>query len=236
MSAIIPDPTTGLPAVVFDIITSQKHTHSSKVTDHPVEDGSDIADNVIDEPDEVTIVGYISLTPIEEVAHVGGVFGQAVLDVPRYLPPLNGEANIITNLGAALSPPTPTFVTVLQFPIPYDPILDMHALLLSIRESRTFCTVLTETKQYDSMIMTKIDMTQESIFDAEFSVTLKHVNVVSSLTVAAPKPLLPSGAPKTSTGGQTPKPGDTAPKATAAKALVDLAKGLNPFAASSGGA
>ncbi|MCP4601783.1 MAG: hypothetical protein GY847_14925 [Proteobacteria bacterium] len=51
-------------AVQFDAMVSENHTMSAEVTEHPVEEGSDIADHIRIGPREIEIVGVISNTPV----------------------------------------------------------------------------------------------------------------------------------------------------------------------------
>ncbi|MCP4570674.1 MAG: hypothetical protein GY841_24075 [FCB group bacterium] len=51
-------------AVQFDAMVSENHTMSAEVTEHPVEEGSDIADHIRLGPREIEIVGVISNTPV----------------------------------------------------------------------------------------------------------------------------------------------------------------------------
>lgn len=51
--------------VTFDANLNEVSTQSVTVTSNPVEDGSNIADNAIDNPDEITIDGLITNTPAD---------------------------------------------------------------------------------------------------------------------------------------------------------------------------
>jgi hypothetical protein len=57
------DDTGALDSVKFDAVTSIEHQDSVTITDHPVELGSNIADDAIDDPDRVTIEGIVTNTP-----------------------------------------------------------------------------------------------------------------------------------------------------------------------------
>lgn len=48
----------------LDVTTKEQHNYENKVSLFPVEEGSDISDNIRQEPDTFTIEGLISSTPI----------------------------------------------------------------------------------------------------------------------------------------------------------------------------
>lgn len=83
----------------IDVSISEKHQLSAEVTDHPVEDGSNITDNVRPQPRSVQIEGLVSNHPTElPLSHVGGTRASEdagfidVTTVPGVrLPPLSQE-------------------------------------------------------------------------------------------------------------------------------------------------
>lgn len=50
---------------VFDALTNKEVEWNNDITKHPVESGSDITDNVVNKNDTISVVGYISNTPVE---------------------------------------------------------------------------------------------------------------------------------------------------------------------------
>ena len=54
--------------VEFDASLSESHTMSATVTEHPVEEGADIADHFRRQPDGITISGIVSDTPLVYLA------------------------------------------------------------------------------------------------------------------------------------------------------------------------
>ena len=53
--------------VVFDAVVNEDHAMSATVTEHPIEDGSIISDHVIQQPDQLTLRGIVSNSPINLV-------------------------------------------------------------------------------------------------------------------------------------------------------------------------
>ncbi len=56
----------------FEAVTSEKTDHMAKVTDHAVESGGDVSDNVRNEPDAITLEVFVSNAPIVDV---NGTYG-----------------------------------------------------------------------------------------------------------------------------------------------------------------
>ena len=57
-------------AMFFDAIVSQTHTNTVTVTNHPVEDGADIADHLRSQPDELSVAVIVSNNPILVLASI----------------------------------------------------------------------------------------------------------------------------------------------------------------------
>lgn len=78
------DPTSKFGEIVVDAFIHETHTLSSEITDHPVENGSVIADHIYNRPFTLVIDGIISNTPMNLV-------GLTAFDsAKRYL---TGESN-----------------------------------------------------------------------------------------------------------------------------------------------
>jgi hypothetical protein len=53
----------------IDVVETEEHSLTSEITDHPVEEGSDVADNIRRKPRELTLTGaVVSNTPIGAIA------------------------------------------------------------------------------------------------------------------------------------------------------------------------
>jgi hypothetical protein len=59
------DSADGIISVSLDATISEGTEHNVTVTDHPIEDGASASDHIRDEPDQLTIEGIISRTPVE---------------------------------------------------------------------------------------------------------------------------------------------------------------------------
>jgi hypothetical protein len=67
-SILTPD---GGAILVLDAAVSQQHSLSARVSEHPVEDGADIADHIQPEPVRLTINGIISAFPLHSAGYEG---------------------------------------------------------------------------------------------------------------------------------------------------------------------
>jgi hypothetical protein len=64
MSSFDPETLEFFDSVELDLTASEDYTTKLKWTPHPVEDGSDITDNAVREPETATLTGVITQTPI----------------------------------------------------------------------------------------------------------------------------------------------------------------------------
>lgn len=206
---ILPDTDTSL-IVVFDLTVSEGHEATSEVTEHPVEQGSNIADHVRQNPQGLSLEMYVTNTPIEDIGR--GSVDVLELDLPHYTPPLlptpgslfAAAQNAITN--AITGGPQPLKVQVLEFPQPFDRIKEIHDQLLDLWKAGGTMSVVTSVRTYDTMVLTKISLPRTEPGGATFSLDLKQIRTVTTATVAAPKPAEKRGAPGAAKGSQSTKP------------------------------
>lgn len=50
--------------IAFDVVTNETHEATVDVTEFPVEEGTDVADNARPAPERITVEGYVSLKPM----------------------------------------------------------------------------------------------------------------------------------------------------------------------------
>lgn len=228
----------------YDLTISETHTHMADVTDHPVEVGSDVSDNVRINPTELSLVIFMTNTPHRaqtvygagDTFSYGGDLESVDLVVPTYEPPLEPTPGSLFRLaegaiGAALDAitggPGPLKASLLSFPSAFDRLKDMHNALIDIESAGTLCTVVTLTKNYDDMLITGITLPRETFGGAEITVAFKQIRVVSSKTVIAPTPKEPKGLPAVSKGAQSADAmKDGAPAQSIASKLKDQIKDL----------
>lgn len=220
---LIPDPSTGTgiqaiqlcddsPGVTSEgniAVDSEENTATSTLTEHPVETGTNISDNVRNEPETISYTFGVS----SSAQGKGGIRSVLVTQ------PLNVPARPLNLLSAsALAGAAVGAIGDLLFPKPppiisgfvntdYDPVQEMWNALQIVRSTGTSCQVIKTTGEtIDSMIITSLKRTRKDPGGSDFTIELKQVFTVNSATVDAPRPLQPRGAPAKSAGAQIPAP------------------------------
>ena len=188
----------------WDCIVKERVSNKSDVTDHPVEAGIAITDNVRPLPRKISLQGYISQAPIRTV-NVEMDLETEALDIKQPPPPL------FTILGAITSPPTgPSVVAarVLEASGYTNTVTQMDDLLTALQTGGVFVTVNTSSKVYSNMIVEGFDKSGDSGTGTGrmFDVSLKEMRIVQSLSTAAPVPANPSVNVKTTVGAQATTP------------------------------
>jgi len=166
-------------SILFDATVRDSHESSATITEHPVEEGADIADHIRPDLDRVSLQVVVSNTPVVSPSdHSDGLTGsQRPVDL---LGP-NGEV-----LAAA---------NVLVFDGPLTRVRSVYEELLDLMRSGTTVNAITSLREYESMGLTRVSPIREAkTGDALIAtVDLKQVRVVSSEIVAAPEPREPRG-------------------------------------------
>ena len=224
------------PAIYFDLIVSETQTNTSEVTDHPVEIGSDVSDNVRHPPEHIAIEAVVTNSPTEAQAKiVGGWTPQqpVQLTIPKFEPPLSLTSVIaagVSALGDLLFGTPPTIATVMVPNGPSDRIAQVHNTLTALERAGSIVSVVGSTKTYDNMIITSVTVDRAELGSATIRIELRRINIVATATVAAPTPLIKAAVPKKDTGPQAPQELTAAQKQSLAKqggsAGIGFVKGL----------
>jgi len=165
----------------FDAVVGETVTLSADVPEHPVEQGSNVADHITPEVDRLRLDVLVSNTPIADVANRGAT----VQSLP-------------TGIGVD--------VNVLVFPQQFDAVKDTVRDLERFRDEGILIDVVTHARYCASMVVTQIESKPRGT-SADITIQFKQVRIVSTRTVAlAPKPKEARGQPMKSTGSQQPKP------------------------------
>lgn len=215
---IVPE---GFGAFVFDAVLSEVHEHTNEPTEFPVELGVDITDHIRVKPDVFTVTGLVSQTPA--FAAVGSIEAPLELDAEIYVPPFYQQLSAVAT--ALLGGPPNPVVTATQFPAEIDYLSDAHAYFLALKTSRVLSEVTTSTVVYTDMAVTSVAVNKKEPGSIELTVAFKQITTVTTSTVAAPKPTIPAGSPKVSTGAQGTTETPAAIQNSAAKSIVNLAQG-----------
>lgn len=161
----------------IDVSLSETHSVSAEVTDHPVEEGANIADHIRPQPRTFSMQGFVTNTPIEvPKSHIGGARAdsasipiQAARSVPQRVPPQTVTIQGEPSLGVIGIIPGMDQATAI-----------LGAMRLEVRSKRQFAA---EHHRVDNLVTqtysaTALHFTQS--FDRVGEVHAALVNIVES--------------------------------------------------------
>ena len=189
-----------LELMKIDATVEEGHSLSMQVTDHEVEDGSNISDHTVRAPDALTLRGIVSDDPISLfqalTGNVAGVVGGIV----------GGKFG---NFGATVATGAASKISSKLFESSEEKrsALAWSALEYAQREAIPL-TIITALKSYTNMMLTNVSapITPRNSKALEFTATFKKVNIIQSETVDVPlSSLEPKGAAKKKNEGKKPK-------------------------------
>lgn len=206
----------------FDIVTVESHTSTLRVTENPVETGSNISDHAVLEPKEITIngvmVGY-NRPPKLSLNSFG--FDLPDFPLPFDVSPIADQSLEVANdfIGMGLSGSVgqviniaadflPNFQTPLADFSGGDRIKNAFDNLLALQRSGEPVTVTTHSKQYENMMITSIVFDQDKEFSGEFSITFREIFIVESKIgsgLSVPGSNMPKQISKGNAGNTQPK-------------------------------
>jgi Dit-like tail protein len=229
------DDSGAVVSAMFDVDEQETHDLQNVITEHPVETGADISDNVRPQLEKFTVEGYVTDTPFFSDPGVvdGSSFVTLELQIPDY--PLQiSEAGLIgagiDAVGSALfgKPPKPkaTFMKLDRSTDSLSRKKLIYDALNDARKNARLCRVITTLHEYTDMVIEQITVTRAPADGngAVFSVSLKQVQFVTSDLVDAPEPAEISGQVKNATGSKNTA--DDEAKVDAKKKSL-LAKGFD---------
>lgn len=172
--------------LVLDASVTESHTGEVEVTEHPVEQGANIADHARPKPDSVTIEGIVSNTPLSHAQATRITESQGVtFETTSLADAIAGQAG---NAESAL------------------------ATLRDLKDNPRLVTIVTALHTYDSMILISLSVPRDARSgDAlRFTATFRQVRLVSNKTTTQTVAKEPKAKKKVSTGKQVAKPLDEA--------------------------
>lgn len=215
--------------VYFDAVISEQAEHTATVTEHPIEQGANVADHVKDGLDGLTLEVMVSNTPTQDTNdQYGGTIESVELSVPKYERPISPTPGSLMNAGidavkGLLNPPQPYKAQVLKFSSKFNAVKDMLTMLDDWKKSGIVGSVVTGWKLYPSVVITKVSPSRnQSTGDgAQFSIEFKEIRIVESRAVTAPVPTEARGQIKKPKGRQpTSFVRDPGPKKSILKKLL----------------
>ena len=203
----------------LDAVTVEGHESNMRVTENPVESGADIADHAILEPKEITVTGV--MVGYEPPPHFKNLVGNDLSFMDEYPLPMEirastrqaeamynqivGQAqDIKAQVGKVLAPWYPEAAGMANDSSPsLDRVGKAYEDLLSIQKKGEPITVQPGIKQYESMLIVSIGVTQQYDGSAEFSLTLREIFIVESQKAQGIHPDVKASSPTKKNMGKT---------------------------------
>lgn len=208
----------------FDVVTIESHESTLRVTENPIETGSNISDHAVLEPKEIVINGVMvayNRPPKLSSKTLGFDFPEFPLPFD-VLPVVDKALDVANDFASSLMSGgvgqtiniaaefLPNFQTPLADFSGGDRVRNAFDNLLSLQRSGDPVTLTTHSKQYENMMITSIVFDQDKEFSGEFSITLREIFIVES-KIGAGLVVEGSNMPKQVSKGNA---GTTQPKKT----------------------
>lgn len=211
-------------AIGYDQTRNEKHRCSSTLSKHPVEDGSMFTDHTLVDPDTFECDVVVTNKPIATNWYGEGLdrYVAAVFPAQRFIPTgpvfLQGvstrEAATIALYGFGATRGG-------------NLVLEMQERHEALIKNAVSMSVLTSTRQYDSMIMVESELVRGANSEGHgvYHCRFEQIVIVSTRLVAAPKPKEARGNKVVPKGAQTEKAPDPTTKETA-QSILSMLTGL----------
>jgi len=164
-------------ALILDAVLSEDHQFNNRVTDFPVEDNSNISDHVLQEPERLTMEGFVTNSPIEFFGDLSDQTGDLSLNRP---PDRVNDA----------------FLALMQF-CGYDyPI--QEGTKSRVKNPIATVDLVTGLRSYSDMILEKLNVPRnKELGDAlKFTAVFKKVNkVIEAIIGTVPEQINENASP-----------------------------------------
>ena len=231
-------PNVGAP-IYFDCVLTEQVTRDAEITEFPVETGANITDHYRVKLTGVKLDVFVSQEPINPLIHASGngFWGAQTLTLPTYPSAsigatiakavVNPVGSVTSLVGQLLDPSIRPVVAspVLQWTTPFDSLAEFLTAIDALRSTAGLVDIYTRSAVYQGFVIGQVvtNRDKETGSGAKVSIEFKRIVTVSTLTVAAPKPVKPKDTPPVAKGAQQPKP--PAEKQSLASGLLGLFKG-----------
>lgn len=199
-------------AIGFDVTKAENHEEQTTLTTNPVESGAVVNDHAIDEPAAFSCQVFVTNTPIRKTFFADG-------DVSPV------EATVRAYQGLGIVRGEPLRLSAFTMTRKADLVTEMHDRLTKIRKARAVLSVLTSTRQYDSMVLVNVSLPrgERSIGGGTFTLTFQQLRVVNTQTVRAPAPKEKRALLGQAVGAPNPeeKTGDAVTSKSLLKGIID---------------
>lgn len=173
------DPNSGKLILVPQATIEENHYDDMEITEHPVEQGANIADHAFLKPAELTIKCSWSNSPTGS----GGILGMAVSAGASISPGFAQLANLSSLVQGALN--VANSITASQNGEMEDQVTAIYGRLLAMQQKRTLFDIYTGKRKYSNMLLKSVSMdntfkTEQSLF---VTLTCRQIIIVNTQTV-----------------------------------------------------
>lgn len=176
-------PRTKIDVLTLDVAMEIGHEQSASVTKNPIEDGSNVADNIRVENNIINITGIISEAPLTLLGSAFNIFTglaatKAVQTLGSPFGTITGAA--VGSLGGLIAKRNENDV---NFP------KKAFQFLTELKDKRTPFVVVTSLRTYQNMVLTKLSIPQRASIgnSLEFTATLEQIQLVKTSVVLIPE-------------------------------------------------
>lgn len=222
-------------SLTFNEVLSETHDFTVTTTDHPVEKGINVSDNIRQDPIMFTAECIVTNTPLVESPTGGPGSEGSWRQVDLKLPPRRGPTspaevvelaggvvtNAIGNILGLEAPAIPGKAFVLGFDTPRDYVVSVLETLKSLRDDGVLCQVATPRAEYSNMALLKFSApkTVDEGDACTFRLEFKEIRIVQVRRV--PTPVIATEKKVTSKGNKPTSAATPAVKKSIAKAAND---------------
>ena len=187
----------------FECILSEKTDYGADISEHPVEQGSDITDHVRVKLQECTLSALVTQSPTD--------------------PRIAQRVQVVRTVAINTAQNQYGSFTGYELPTPNDFIGQTEALLKQLMESAALLTVVRPSRVMNNMAITSIGISNDDVSTARiFAIGLREVRLVTTQLVAAPVPTNPNNGKVQPRGAVDPTPTSTPPPSSVLAKLVGL--------------
>lgn len=176
---VVRDTGGGSQKVVFELDASLKETHkrTAKVSQNPIEDGTNVADNVNLDPRGLDLTGFVSDAPL---SLLGSVVGLGLSSATQLASKAVGNSVVGNALASAVGIGLGSIAGLITGS-PRDP-KKAWQFLDEVWARREPFSVVTALQRYDSMVISSLSAPREASRGKglEFDISLEQVEIVQS--------------------------------------------------------
>jgi hypothetical protein len=185
--------TVTLSVLKVDATIQETHVSSVDISEHPIEDGSNVDDHITIKPKEITINGIVTDTPFTSAAQIGGLITSGAVALGSKLGSVGGlvGAGVGATIGGMIG-------------LSQNRAKDGFAFLQELQDQKQIFDVVTGLKLYKNMVLVNLSIprTNQTGKAINFTATMKSINVVAAEVINIPEAAIKSDVSASATAKQ----------------------------------